>query len=248
MEKQRWEEAEKRKAEERRSEKRKEDEKNQRRERKKKEDQRAKRCLADRFRAVSAQLPEMAWGFHCDFHNDLWSCALPPEAESLLDRSFSLEDMIRSKATGNCAEELPPLNGSMVLLGTGSETLTKMLASTGLSFHDHHCNAHTLLEHGAGHVIVSLRHPVSRIVSGMQGLIQMHNKVHNKFSSSAKAVLNSSNMSISEAIRARRAAGASDDAEQSDRGKLSHFAAYAYSLQQEALMLKCCAVSVPGQV
>jgi len=45
---------------------------------------------------VDDQLPEMGWGFHCDFNNDLWSCALPPEAESLLDRSFSLEDMIRA--------------------------------------------------------------------------------------------------------------------------------------------------------
>ena len=56
------------------------------------------------FRQVDDQLPEMAWGFDCDFHNDLWSCALPPEAESLLDRSFSLQDMIRASAKKNtCA-------------------------------------------------------------------------------------------------------------------------------------------------
>ena len=55
------------------------------------------------FRQVDDQLPEMAWGFDCDFHNDLWSCALPPEAESLLDRSFSLQDMIRASAKkGTC--------------------------------------------------------------------------------------------------------------------------------------------------
>ena len=122
--------------------------------------------------SVNDQLPEVPWGLHCDFVNDLWSCALPPEAESLLDRSFSLEDMMRSKDPALCDEQLPPLNGSMVLsvsvARAGSETLSRMLGSTGLHLHDHQCTAHTLLEHGAGHVIVSLRHPVSRIVSGLQ--------------------------------------------------------------------------------
>eukprot|EP00435_Cladocopium_sp_Y103_P054864 s831_g18.t1 len=81
--------------------------------------------------SVNDQLPEVPWGFHCDFHSDLWSCALPPEAESLLDRSFSLEDMIRSKDTALCTKHLPPLNGSMVLsvsvARTGSETLSRIL-------------------------------------------------------------------------------------------------------------------------
>ncbi|CAL1164038.1 unnamed protein product [Cladocopium goreaui] len=177
--------------------------------------------------AVDDQLPEMAWGFDCDFHNDLWSCALPPEAGSLLDRSFSLQDMIRSKDTALCAEQLPPLNGSMVLsvsvARTGSETLSQMLAeSSGLHLHDHQCNAHTLLEHGAGHVIVSLRHPVSRIVSGMQ----WHTRLHN-LSLSIEAALNSSNMSKISKSQAKAAAG---DDEQSDNGQLSHGA---YSLQKE---------------
>jgi len=180
--------------------------------------------------AVDDQLPEMAWGFDCDFHNDLWSCALPPEAESLLDRSFSLQDMIRSKDTALCAEQLPPLNGSMVLsvsvARTGSETLSQMLAeSSGLHLHDHQCNAHTLLEHGAGHVIVSLRHPVSRIVSGMQ----WHTRLHNLSLSIEAALntLNSSNMSNISKSQAKAAAG---DDEQSDNGQLSHGA---YSLQKE---------------
>ena len=54
--------------------------------------------VARLFRQVDDQLPETAWGFDCDFHNDLWSCALPPKAASLLDRNFSLEDMIRASA------------------------------------------------------------------------------------------------------------------------------------------------------
>jgi len=121
---------------------------------------------------VNYQLPEVAWGFHCDFHRGLWSCRLPPEAESLLDRSFSLEDMIRSKDPALCLKKLPPLNATQVLpvsvARTGSDTLSTMLAPTGLDLHDHQCDARTLLERGAGHVIASLRHPVSRIVSEMQ--------------------------------------------------------------------------------
>ena len=157
--------------------------------------------------SVNDQLPEVPWGFHCDFVNDLWSCALPSEAESLLDRSFSLEDMMRSKDTALCAEQLPPLNGSMVLsvsvARAGSETLSRMLGSTGLHLHDHQCNAHTLLEHGAGHVIVSLRHPVSRIVSGLQW------HAHGDISQSVSA-------------------DAGDEAERSDLG---HLSGTAYALQ-----------------
>mmetsp|Transcript_23848 Transcript_23848/g.49490 ORF Transcript_23848/g.49490 Transcript_23848/m.49490 type:complete len:609 (+) Transcript_23848:54-1880(+) len=176
--------------------------------------------------AVDDQLPEMAWGFDCDFHNDLWSCALPPEAGSLLDRSFSLQDMIRSKDTALCAKKLPPLNGSMVLsvsvARTGSETLSRMLESTGLNLHDHQCNAHTLLEHGAGHVIVSLRHPVSRIVSGMQ----WHTHVYN-MTLAIGAFLNSSSSKLSIA----GATGAhNEQSERSDRGQFSHGA---YDLQHK---------------
>ncbi|CAL1141764.1 unnamed protein product, partial [Cladocopium goreaui] len=176
--------------------------------------------------SVDDQLPEMGWGFHCDFNNDLWSCALPPEAESLLDRSFSLEDMIRSKDTALCAKKLPPLNGSMVLsvsvARTGSETLSRMLESTGLNLHDHQCNAHTLLEHGAGHVIVSLRHPVSRIVSGMQ----WHTHVYN-MTLAIGAFLNSSSSKLSIA----GATGAhNEQSERSDRGQFSHGA---YDLQHK---------------
>mmetsp|Transcript_76187 Transcript_76187/g.120415 ORF Transcript_76187/g.120415 Transcript_76187/m.120415 type:complete len:597 (+) Transcript_76187:28-1818(+) len=172
---------------------------------------------------VDDQLPETAWGFDCDFHNDLWSCALPPKAASLLDRNFSLEDMIRSKDTALCAKHLPPLNRSMVLsvsvARTGSETLSRMLATSGLHLHDHQCDAHTLLEHGAGHVIVSLRHPVSRIVSGMQ----WHTRLHNR-SLSVKEVLIRSNISKAEI------AAAGDGAEQRDTGTVSHGA---YGLQKE---------------
>ena len=77
-------------------------------------------------------------------------------------------------------------------------------------------------------MIVSLRHPVSRIVSGMQ----WHTRLHN-LSLSIEAALNSSNMSKISKSQAKAAAG---DDEQSDNGQLSHGA---YSLQKEALVLLC---------
>lgn len=78
-----------------------------------------------------------------------------------------------------------------------------------------------LLEHGAGHVIVSLRHPVSRIVSGMQ----WHSNVYNM------TLAGSGSLSIA-------GAGAHNQSERSDRGQFSHGA---YDLQQEATPK--CAVS-----
>ena len=71
-------------------------------------------------------------------------------------------------------------------------------------------------------MIVSLRHPVSRIVSGMQ----WHSNVYN-MTLAKRAFLNSSGSgSLSIA-----GAGAHNQSERSDRGQFSHGA---YDLQQEA--------------
>jgi len=89
-----------------------------------------------------------------------------------------------------------------------------------------------LLEHGAGHVIVSLRHPVSRIVSGMQ----WHTHVYN-MTLAIGAFLNSSSSKLSIA----GATGAhNEQSERSDRGQFSHGA---YDLQHKATPK--CAVSGP---
>ena len=77
---------------------------------------------------------------------EIWNRGFPNFSTAVDDRG--LYRLIPFFSTGD--DELSPSialfsTPKMSSLGTGSETLSRMLESTGLNLHDHQCNAHTCL-------------------------------------------------------------------------------------------------------
>ena len=94
--------------------------------------------------------------------------------QGLLSKDFNFADQLGSKdMEHHCRNDLSGLvgvNGSVMSVSvarTGTKTVSEMLSGAGQPYlHNHHCNVKLLLEAGAAHVIMGLRHPIARVVSG----------------------------------------------------------------------------------
>eukprot|EP00747_Dinoflagellata_sp_TGD_P075412 gnl/TRDRNA2_/TRDRNA2_158728_c0_seq1.p1 gnl/TRDRNA2_/TRDRNA2_158728_c0~~gnl/TRDRNA2_/TRDRNA2_158728_c0_seq1.p1 ORF type:complete len:1093 (+),score=94.02 gnl/TRDRNA2_/TRDRNA2_158728_c0_seq1:1-3279(+) len=143
--------------------------------------------------AVMAQQQAQVFGYEIPYEEELfetrgpygpqcgwdaggpWRCNLT--ATHVVNEPFSLDRLVRFKdSKRSCSpptEPLPELNHSAVVsvavARTGSETVTDFLKAHGQpAFHKHSCTLDQIMEAGAGVVIISLRDPVSRYLSGVQ--------------------------------------------------------------------------------
>lgn len=90
-------------------------------------------------------------------------------------KAFNLIDLVALRQiTRSCKPEgrnrfKPDEVTNLAIARTGSESLTKALRKIKQpSHHNHACTLASLAVHGARKVLVSIRHPVARIVSGYQ--------------------------------------------------------------------------------
>lgn len=126
------------------------------------------------FIDVRQILPEAAWGSTCSFGPNGWGCKAMAVEQGLLSKDFNFADQLGSKdMEHHCRNDLSGLvgvNGSVMSVSvarTGTKTVSAMLSGAGQPYlHNHHCNVKLLLEAGAAHVIMGLRHPIARVVSG----------------------------------------------------------------------------------
>jgi hypothetical protein len=92
-------------------------------------------------------------------------------------RPFSLESLVALReATGACGPDKGPAAGygpgdvtNLAIARTGSESVTKAMRRAGQpGHHNHDCTLAALAALGARRAVVSIRHPVARLVSGYQ--------------------------------------------------------------------------------
>jgi len=96
----------------------------------------------------------------------------PPKSNHHEASGFSLDELLQLRMA-HCKAAPSAFNRSgvanLAIARTGSESLTSALRRTGLpTHHSHDCTLADVGKRGAKVVLASLRHPVSRIVSGIQ--------------------------------------------------------------------------------
>lgn len=115
-------------------------------------------------------LPEAAFGFSCGFdgpdeETSRWTCKLNLEGQRLLEEKFSLSKLAAAKdSQRHCHLQSAQLKRSIV-------TLSISMAGSGSGMTDELdelCQVPQVLANGAGHVLVPLRHPLARLLTGFQ--------------------------------------------------------------------------------
>lgn len=115
-------------------------------------------------------LPEAAFGFSCGFdgpdeETSRWTCKLNSEGKRLLEDQFSLSKLAAAKdSQRHCHLQSAQLKRSIV-------TLSISMAGSGSGMTDELdelCQVPQVLANGAGHVLVPLRHPLARLLTGFQ--------------------------------------------------------------------------------
>mmetsp|Transcript_25950 Transcript_25950/g.47862 ORF Transcript_25950/g.47862 Transcript_25950/m.47862 type:complete len:563 (+) Transcript_25950:49-1737(+) len=122
-------------------------------------------------------LPEAAFGYTCDWGGDgLWTCNLGVRARTLLQQKFDLHKLVRAKDADRFCGPLPEMHKnsvvSLAVAHAASQTVTNFLNDYGQpAIHDHSCTQSLVAASGARHVIIPLRNPTSRLISGFQHFI-----------------------------------------------------------------------------
>jgi len=90
-----------------------------------------------------------------------------------LKRPFNLTTLVSMRTPNRCANVLWKFHAgeitNLAVARTGSETVTQSLLVSGLpAHHNHDCTLAAMSNRGATRLLVTLRHPVARIISGYQ--------------------------------------------------------------------------------
>ena len=90
-----------------------------------------------------------------------------------LNRPFNLAALVSLRTPNRCASVLWKFHAgditNLAIARTGSESITKSLLESGQpAHHVHDCTLAALSNRGATRLLVTLRHPVARIISGYQ--------------------------------------------------------------------------------
>lgn len=125
-------------------------------------------------------LPEAAFGFSCGFDGadeatSRWTCELNSEGRRLLKDQFSLSKLVAAKdSQRHCHLQTAQLKRSIVMLSIP-------MSGSGSGMTDELCQVPQVLDSGAGHVVVVLRHPLARLLTGWNQAEMVHFNSLNQF-------------------------------------------------------------------